>query len=221
MIKTVIFDMDGLMFDTEHLSNEAWRYAADKMGITIRQEMLDSMKGVSRNGCDKIILSYLGENFDLAYFRKVKGEYVDQYLKEHGVPVKKGLRQLLSYLKTHGYCAVLATGTFEKDALRLLKLADVEKYFDHLVFGSVTMKSKPEPDIFLAAVEKAYTVPEKCLVLEDSPNGVKAAKAAGCHVIMVPDAIAPTEELKEMADDVVDSLEDVLEMMKTLDITAE
>lgn len=220
MIKTVIFDMDGLMFDTERLSNEAWRFAADKMGITIKQEMLDSMKGVSRAGCDKIILSYLGEDFDLPYFRKVKAEYVERYLKEQGVPMKKGLHELLSYLKTHGYGAVLATGTLEEDAIKLLKMADVEKYFDHLVFGSMTMKSKPAPDIFLTAVDKAYTSPEKCLVLEDSPNGVKAARAAGCHVIMVPDGIAPTEELRELADDVVDSLEDVLEMMKTLEVTA-
>ena len=218
MIKTVIFDMDGLMFDTERLGNEAWRFAGEKMGVSIQQEMLDSMKGVNPADCNTIIHSYLGENFDAWYLRKVKEDYMDRYLEEKGVPVKKGLHELLSYLKTHGYRTVLATGTLEDRALRLLKGADVEKYFDHLVFGNMVEKSKPEPDIFLLAAEKAYTDPENCLVLEDSPNGVRAAHAAGCHVIMVPDEIGPTQELKGMVDDVADSLESVLEMMKTWEL---
>lgn len=220
MIKTVIFDMDGLMFDTERLSDEGWYFAADKMNVTIQQEMLDSMKGVNRLGCDRILHSHLGETFDVEYLRKKKNDYIEGYLKEHGVPEKKGLHELLSYLKTHGYLTVLATGTGEEQALKMLKQADVEKYFDHLVFGNMVERCKPEPDIFLLAAEKAYTAPENCLVLEDSPNGIKSAHGAGCHAIMVPDRIAPDEELKAMADDVAESLEDVLEMMKTWEMTA-
>lgn len=219
MIKAVIFDMDGLMFDTERLSDESWRFAADKMGVTIQQEMLDSIKGTNHAGCNKVICSYLGEDFDVEYLRKMKETYMNECLEKEGVPVKKGLHELLSYLKTHGYLTVLATGTSEDRALSLLKMADVEKYFDHLVFGNMVEKCKPEPDIFLAAVNKVYTSPESCLVLEDSPNGVKAAHAAGCHVIMVPDRVAPTEELRAMADDVAESLEDVLEMMKAWEMT--
>lgn len=211
--------MDGLMFDTERLSDEAWRFAADKMGVTIQQKMLDSIKGTNHAGSNKIICSYLGESFDVEYLRKVKETHMNECLEKYGVPVKKGLHELLSYLKTHGYLTVLATGTSEDRALSLLKMADVEKYFDHLVFGNMVEKCKPEPDIFLAAVNKVYASPENCLVLEDSPNGVKAAHAAGCHVIMVPDRIAPTEELRAMADDVAESLEDVLEMMKTWEMT--
>lgn len=214
MIKTIIFDMDGLMFDTERLHNEGWFFAADKMDLTIQQEMLNSMKGVNREGCDRIIRSCLGENVDLKLFKKLKNDYVADYVKEHGVPVKKGLHALLSYLKTHGYKVILATSTEEKEALKFLKLADVEKYFDHMVFGNMIEKSKPDPEIFVTAAERAYTAPEHCMVLEDSPNGVKAGHLAGCHVIMVPDLIAPTEEIREMTDDVVDSLEDVLEIVK-------
>lgn len=220
MIKTVIFDMDGLMFDTERLNNEAWTAAAQKMGKTVQKEMLDSMKGVNRVGCDKIMRSWLGEDLNLDYMRTLKQEYTEQYLKDNGVPVKKGLRELLSYLKTHRYTVVLSTSTSENEALRLLKMADVEKYFDHLVFGNMVEKSKPEPDIFLEAVRRAYTEPENCLVLEDSANGVRAAHAAGCHVIMVPDTVPATEELRAMADDVAESLEDVEEMMKAMNMIA-
>ncbi|MCI7099120.1 MAG: HAD family phosphatase [Lachnospiraceae bacterium] len=220
MIKTVIFDMDGLMFDTERLNNEAWIAAAQKMGKTIQKEMLDSMKGVNRVECDKIMRSWLGEDLNLDYMRTLKQKYTEQYLKDNGVPVKKGLRELLSYLKTHRYTVVLSTSTSENEALRLLKMADVEKYFDHLVFGNMVEKSKPEPDIFLEAVRRAYTKPENCLVLEDSPNGVRAAHAAGCHVVMVPDMVPATEELRTMTDDVVESLEDVEEMMKAMNMIA-
>lgn len=220
MIKTVIFDMDGLMFDTERLNNEAWIAAAQKMGKTIQKEMLDSMKGVNRVECDKIMRSWLGEDLNLDYMRTLKQKYTEQYLKDNGVPVKKGLRELLSYLKTHRYTVVLSTSTSENEALRLLKMADVEKYFDHLVFGNMVEKSKPEPDIFLEAVRRAYTKPENCLVLEDSPNGVRAAHAAGCHVVMVPDMVPATEELRAMTDDVVESLEDVEEMMKAMNMIA-
>ena len=92
MIKTVIFDMDGLMFDTERLNNEAWIAAAQKMGKTIQKEMLDSMKGVNRVECDKIMRSWLGEDLNLDYMRTLKQKYTEQYLKDNGVPVKKGLR---------------------------------------------------------------------------------------------------------------------------------
>ena len=212
--------MDGLMFDTERLNNEAWIAAAQKMGKTIQKEMLDSMKGVNRVECDKIMRSWLGEDLNLDYMRTLKQKYTEQYLKDNGVPVKKGLRELLSYLKTHRYTVVLSTSTSENEALRLLKMADVEKYFDHLVFGNMVEKSKPEPDIFLEAVRRAYTKPENCLVLEDSPNGVRAAHAAGCHVVMVPDMVPATEELRAMTDDVVESLEDVEEMMKAMNMIA-
>lgn len=212
--------MDGLMFDTERLNNEAWTAAAQKMGKTVQKEMLDSMKGVNRVGCDKIMRSWLGEDLNLDYMRTLKQAYTEQYLKDNGVPVKKGLRELLSYLKTHRYTVVLSTSTSENEALRLLKMADVEKYFDHLVFGNMVEKSKPEPDIFLEAVRRAYTEPENCLVLEDSANGVRAAHAAGCHVIMVPDTVPATEELRAMADDVAESLEDVEEMMKAMNMIA-
>ncbi len=220
MIKTVVFGMDGLMFDTERLNNEAWNFAANKLGVTISKEMLDSIKGFSNFKCDKMLASWLGDKVDVAYLRKVKTDYVDKYLAENGVPVKKGLKPLLSYLKTHGYRTVLATSTTEDWAMKILKLADVEKYFDHLIFANMIEKSKPDPEIFQLASKKSYTAPGECLVLEDSPNGVKAAHAAGCHVIMVPDVVEPSEDVKAMADAVEESLEEVLEMVKPWSMTA-
>lgn len=220
MIKTVIFDMDGLMFDTERLSNEAFYATADQLGVTIHQEMLDAMKGANRETCNRLQREYFGEDADLEYMRAFRKKYTDKYMEEHGVPEKKGLHGLLRYLKTHGYKVVLATSTPEEIAVKLLKQADVYKYFDHMVFGGSVAKSKPAPDIFLKAAAKAYTEPEKCLVLEDSINGVEAGHAAGCQVIMVPDTIPANDRMREIANDIVESLEDVLEMLSSLEATA-
>lgn len=215
MIKTVIFDMDGLMFDTERLSNEAFYAIADKLGIVVKQEMLDELKGSNKKRAFDILRSYFGEDADLDHILSVRQEYIDRHMEANGVPVKAGLKELLSFLKTHHYNVVLATSTGREKAMKLLKMADVKKYFDYMIFGDAVENSKPDPEIFLKAAKKSYTDPENCLVLEDSLNGVEAAHRAGMHVIMIPDTIAPNDHMKEIADDIVDSLEDILNWMRS------
>lgn len=215
MIHSVIFDMDGLMFDTERLSNEAFYEAQEELGITVDPQMLNSMKGVNKEGCERIMRSYFGEDADLEHYRKVRRKYFDEYLAKYGVPVKKGLKSLLTFLKENHYKIILATSTPEAEATKHLKMAEVYHYFDGLVFGNMVSKSKPAPDIFLKAVEMSGFKAEECLVLEDSYNGIEAGFAAGCHVIMVPDTIAPNQRMKDICNEIVESLEDVLEILKS------
>lgn len=214
MIKTVIFDMDGLMFDTERLGDVCWHKAAEKMGVTMPKELLEEMRGMNREACNQVLINHFGESFPVDDLRKRKMDYTEKMLEEEGVPVKKGLCELLSFLKTHGYRTVLATSTSSSSALKLLKMADVEKYFDRMIFGNMVEHSKPDPEIFRLAVQKAYTKPEECLVLEDSPKGVEAAYRAGCRVFMIPDCVEPDEKTAGMAEKVLPSLEDVLANLK-------
>ena len=205
-LRCCIFDMDGLMFDTENLSNQAFYDTADELGIVVDPRMLQEMKGVNKAGCTRIQREYLGEDFDVEYARMVRGKYIDAYIMEHGVPVKKGLEELLHFLKENGYVIVLATSTDEKKARFNLENAGVIRFFDHMVFGNMVQRSKPAPDIFLKAVELSGCSAQECLVLEDSYNGIEAGYAAGCHVVMVPDCLPPNERMEEVTDMILPDL---------------
>ncbi len=150
-------------------------------------------------------------SMDTLLFEK---EHVEHYKEQSGIPVKEGVSTLLSYLKTHDYRTVLAANQTESYAKEILKAADIEKYFDHLIFANMIEKAKPDPEIFVLASKKSYTPAEECLVLEDSADGVFAAHAAGCHVILITEGETVDAKVEAMADAVEDSLKEVLEIVK-------
>ena len=156
----------------------------------------------------------INANYLSTLFKKELGipltEYVNRWIQEHGVPVKPGLRELLAWLKGHGYKIALATSTYRKTASRYLELAQVSGYFPYQVFGDMVENGKPEPDIFLRAAREVETPPGQCLVLEDSYAGVEAGWRAGCPVIMVPDVLLPTEREKGRTVACVKTLHEVI-----------
>ncbi len=195
MVKGVIFDMDGTMFDTERLSTKGWLYAGEKLGEDIPITLTDSFRGRNPITIRKMFAEYFGDKLDYDEARAVKHEYFDEVTKD-SVPYKEGLMELLEYLKEHEIPAAVATSTEKKRASRLLHVSGVEDMITACIFGDMIEKGKPEPDIFLKAAELIGQNPEECLVVEDSAPGLLAGKAAGGYTIYVPDVAVVPEEAK-------------------------
>ena len=216
MVRAALFDMDGLMFDTERLALEAWLHAGRAKGWPITEKLISSMHGVNLARSREIFQQRFGDTLDYDEARALRDGYVAEHIRESGLPVKPGLHSLLEALRQKGIPAAVATSTARKTAFAYLELADVRQYFSALVFGDEVARSKPAPDIFLAAAEKLRTKPEQCMVLEDSTNGLRAAHAAGCIPVMVPDLTPPTPELSGLCAAVVSTLEDAVPLLEIL-----
>jgi HAD hydrolase, family IA, variant 3 len=211
MIKAVLFDMDGLMFDTERLYGKAWQNAAVLQGCKISDEAILKIKGANRALVYEILRADAGEEFDIEKGRDAREEYIVSHIREHGLTKKKGLDNLLKYLKENNIKACLATSTKREIAIKYLKMANVYDYFDDFTCGDEIENGKPAPDIFLKAANKVKTDIVESLVLEDSINGLNAGIAAGAIVIMVPDTIEPTDEIRSKVDDVKADLDEVID----------
>lgn len=209
-IEAVIFDMDGLIFDTERLAACGWKEAGTQLGIPITDVEIGQIRGRNIASSRKLFREWYGEAVDYDVVRAIRTAYVNRVVEEQGTPVKPGVRTLMAYLKEQGIRRALATSSQREVAERYFRLAQLPMDFDASVCGTEIQNGKPAPDVFLLAAEKLGTAPECCLVLEDSPNGIRAGSAAGCHVIMVPDMDAPTEELAGLCDTVANTLEDVI-----------
>lgn len=210
MIKAVIFDMDGLMFDTESLYDIAWEYTGKQFGYAIRREDLNPMRGVNQALVQDLFFKKFGPEFDFKRIRKSRIEYMEQYIGIHGLPHKQGLEELLRYLKDRRYQIGLATSTSEDTARRYLSMEGVADYFDVCIYGNMAEKSKPDPEIYIKAVEQLGRLPEECLVLEDSPNGVLAGFQAGCPVVMIPDIIQPDHTETQRTVKILPTLKEVI-----------
>jgi len=194
-MNTVIFDMDGLMFDTERVFIAAWDYAGEKMGIGKAGFMTLKTLGMSIVMSREIWLEEFGDKYDEVALRKHTKEFLVQYYSANNVPVKKGLYSLLGYLHNMNYKLAVATSSPKWEAESHLKDANVLDYFDVIVCGDMVSKSKPEPEIYLKVCEMLQEKPENCYALEDSKNGLLAAYRAGCKAIMVPDLWQPDDEI--------------------------
>lgn len=215
MLCGVLFDMDGLMFDTERIHMMAWKKAAEDEGVILSDELFYAMRGRGADDCREMFNREIpGEHYDKA--REKRKIYTEQWIAEHGVPVKKGLFNLLSYLKEEGIPCSLATSTNRETALSMLESADVKKYFSAFAFGTEVKHTKPYPDIFLKAAELIGQDPKTCVVLEDSVSGLMAARSAGCTPIIVPDLTPAPPESEGLWDYCCLDLDEVIEVFKTL-----
>lgn len=213
-IQAVIFDMDGLMFDTERIMAEGWKRSGREYGIEIGEEFLRDNRGAGSVRAQAMFERIYGKQYDFLKIRQGRVDYTRRYLKEHGIPVKEGLKDLLEYLKSNGYRIVLATSTHRELALSYLEEAGVKKYFHDFVCGDMVKKHKPDPEIFYEAANKAGFPPKACVVLEDSFNGIRAAAAGGFVPVMVPDITEPDEELSKLLAAKCKSLLDVIPFLE-------
>lgn len=214
MIEAVLFDMDGLMFDTERMYQKAWLLAGQQMGVPMRPEIVDRMRGRNRQGCTEVCREVFGPDFDFDAMRTACRALMAQWIEEDGLPVKPGLYELLQELEWRGIPAVLATSTSRDSAWSHLQRAGVDKYFVGAVCGDEVTHSKPDPEVFLKAAALAGRELRNCMVLEDSPAGVRAGVAAGCFTVMVPDLTQPDAELRRLASAIVPDLTQVITLLE-------
>ena len=197
MVRGVIFDMDGLMFDTERLATVLWNQVGDELRIDMTEEFLDSFRGQNPTAIRNAFLQRFGREFDFDGCMGRKDELQHRYIEEKGVPLKEGLPELLEYLKGQDIRMAVATSTQQSLAEKMLKIAGVYEYFDAGAYGNKVKRSKPFPDIFQKAAEDLGVPMRECLVLEDSISGVQAGKAAGGYIIHIPDVVVVPEEVKD------------------------
>lgn len=220
MIRAVLMDMDGTLFDTEHLSTIGWLKAGEESGYPMTKEQIWSFRGRGRDANCELFKSWFGKEAPYWEVRKIRTDYVEEYIAENGVPLKHGLYEMLAYFRSVGLKTCLATGTAREAASGYWAKTNVLDYLDATLCGDEVTLTKPNPEMFLRAAELVNTPPEECVVLEDSPNGAEAARRAGCHLIVIPDETPATREMLDAADHVASSLYDVVKFMKEQGWTA-
>lgn len=206
MIRGVIFDMDGVMIDSERQSNEGWLWAAKQKNVTMPMWLIDSFKGAPASLSCQFFDDYFKGEIDYWETRKLRTEYVYRLREKEGIPVKEGLDTLLDYIRSkHLKCAV-ATSTRRESAENTLHTIGAWDYLDKVVYGDEVEHGKPEPDIFLKAAADLGLKPEECIVIEDSINGIKAGYAAGIKVVHIPDTIIINDEVRSLTSAVCEQL---------------
>ena len=205
----IIFDMDGVIFDTEQLTLRLWLQAGQKLGIPDLESVYPAVIGTTEARTREILQARYGSSFPQMDFDFcVRRLYRDYYDRE-GLPVKPGVSELLSLLAGKGIPLALASSTRTDTVRRELRDAGFLEYFDVVIGGDTVTHSKPHPEIFLKAAEALDAASAGCYVIEDSFNGIRAAAAAGMHPLMVPDMLQPTEEIRALAEQVFPSLHEV------------
>ena len=214
----VVFDMDGILFDTERIYIELWEGYAMRHGFPGGSEIMYRCIGTNSRETKKIMqdaYGHLGFDYD-SYIREVSAEFQEKY-GDGRCPMKKGVNNLLSYLKENGAKVALATSTARANAERMLKGAGIYQYFDELICGDMVSHSKPDPEIFLVACDKIGEKPEDVFIIEDSFNGIRAAYSAGAKALMVPDILQPDEEIRGKSFKVMKDLDEVRDFFSQLE----
>ncbi len=196
MVKAVIFDMDGLILDTEKLLVKYWCAAANEAGFLMQREHALNIRSLARKFAIPYLQGIFGEDFDYAKIRGRRMEMMSEYLSEHGLETKPGLNELLDWLNEHHIPAAVATATDFQRTEKYLTEVGVFHKFDKIVCASMVESGKPKPDIYIYAAKQLGLDPSECMALEDSPNGVRSASGAGCVTVMVPDLTPPDDELR-------------------------
>jgi len=214
-IKTIIFDMDGVLFDTEPLSVRAWDYAGEKMGFGPCGYMSLRTLGMNKPAIMKVWAEEFGDRFSPDELDRHAHAFFDRYYAEHKTPEKPGLHQALDFFKSNGYKIGLASSSRRETVLKHLADSEITGYFDVIVSGDMIAASKPAPDIYLKACKLLGEPPENCYAVEDSKNGIVSAWQAGCRVVFIPDLWPGDEETERLPAVKVDDLLGLVKWLKS------
>lgn len=209
MLKAVIFDVDGTLLDTERIYMQAWKEAAAAMGYVMPDELLRKTRAVNTKDAARIFETEIGNGFSYEQARPLRVQIAEEIIKRESPILKPGVPELLDFLKQKGIRLSVASSTNLKGTQEHLAESQILQHFEVVVGGDMITKGKPNPDIFLKAAELLGLQPQECIVVEDSPAGIKAAYAAGMKAVLVPDQAAITQEIIDMSDVVLKSLHDM------------
>lgn len=195
-IKAVLFDMDGVIFDTERVYLETWRKIFKKYGYDMSDDVYISVMGRGRKNVIKKFLELYGENLPITQMYEEKDKELKKAVESGQIAIKEGAKEILEFLKERGYRIALATSAkIERANIQFIN-TDIKEDFDVMVYGDDVVKAKPDPEIFLKAAKKLCVNPEDCIVIEDSAAGIEGAykaKMIGIHV----------EDLKKADNDIL------------------
>ena len=216
MIKAVIFDMDGLMIDSERVTFEGYQHIMSKMGKTITEDFYITLLGKPIKGIFQRFYDVYGNDFPIESVITDVHQYMAERFETEGVPLKAGLVELLKYCREKGYRTIVATSSNRNRVDKILKSADIEQYFDDSICGDEVTKGKPDPEVFLKSCMKLGVNTDEAVVLEDSEAGIQASYAAGIKVICVPDMKQPEPEYAQKTFMIVSDLSKVKDWLETL-----
>ena len=211
--QAAIFDMDGLLLDTERVCQEGFRVACDFLSLPFFEEVYLSIIGCNAVGIEKILTAGYGH---LISYETLRKEWMSRYnpiVNTQPIPVKKGVLELLTWLKENKIPMAVATSTHHELATTKLKFAGLYDYFEHLSTGCEVEQGKPHPEIFLLAAQRLNIKPESCLAFEDSNNGVRSAVAAKMQVFQIPDLVSPCAQVLALKHIVKGSLSEALQCL--------
>lgn len=213
MVQAVIFDMDGLMVDSEKIWGDSWYPAFEKYGFTVPPELIAATTGTTKDHSLALVLETFDNNPDAAKAFDEHYALAEEYFIEHGAPKKPGLDELLAYLEEKGIPCAVASSSPKAIVDADLEHAGVTHYFSALVTKADGLPSKPAPDVFLEAARQLGVEPSQTLVLEDSRSGIQAAATGGFIPVMVPDTIEPDDELRALSHRICESLLEVRDLL--------
>lgn len=212
-IKGMLFDMDGLILDTEKLYTRFWQEAANALGYPMTREQALGMRSLSREFGAAKLQSYFDRPVVYEEVRLKRIELMNAFIEKEGVEAKVGVQELIAYLKENGIKAAIATSSPLNRTEKYLESVGLKDAFDKLISGYMVKKGKPEPDIYQLAAAELGLAPQECLALEDSPSGILSASRAGCFPVMIPDQDEPGEETEQILFAKADRLDKVIGLM--------
>ncbi|MGN0988760.1 MAG: HAD family hydrolase [Eubacteriales bacterium] len=209
-VDLVIFDMDGLLFDTEILYLNKWFVAAERFGVKITKDQVIKSMGASREVMEKYFHELFGAEFLFQDAIKAISDLIVEDVEKNGLKIKKGFPELYTFLKKRGIKTALATSTGQARTELYLQKSGLTDAFDLVLCGESVSHGKPAPDIFLKAARALGAAPDRCMVLEDSANGILAASRAGMIPVCIPDLKQPSDEIRSKCYKVLSSLDCVV-----------
>lgn len=209
MVKAIIFDVDGTLLDTERIYMQAWKDAAASMGYKMTDALLQKTRAISSKEAARIFEEEIGNGFSYKAVRPLRVQIAEEIIARESPILKPGAAELLRYLKEKGILMAVASSTHVDATREHLNASHILGYFQAVVGGDMVENGKPHPDIFLKAAQLLGIAPEDCIVVEDSPAGIRAAVSAGMPAVLVPDQAAITQEIRDISSVVLDSLNEM------------
>lgn len=213
LYKAVVFDMDGVIFDSERAVMQCWKEVASRHNIPDIEKAILACTGTTMVRTREIMLNLYGADFPYDEYARESSAIFHSRYDGGRLPMKPGVKELLTFLKEHDKKIALASSTRQQVVTDELRDAGVIEYFDRIICGDMVSRNKPAPDIFLKACEELNISPSDSYAIEDSYNGIRAAHAGGLHPIMVPDLLPADEEMQSLAEIVLPSLTSVMEYL--------